>query len=278
VYGVINLNISGTRFKVFSKSDDFIANELFYGLGYETAEFELIKAITANSSVFVDVGANTGIFSLFAACANPDLRVYSLEPHPGNFARLKKNLAINGQERIIAMQRALGDKTQTIKFTIPSDNSLSTTSSANSAFTTNFHNVPFKEIDVDQTTLDELAKEVPISMRDVVKIDVEYYELQVLMGSKSILTSNRPFVILEILSYQGLVSQHAGMKDKIPEDYAERIVNLMDQHGYYRYQLSSDAIIRANKDVNGRNFLYSPIDMGEGPIKYQDLKCLMPQS
>jgi FkbM family methyltransferase len=47
-------------------------------------------------SVLYDVGANVGIYSLYAAHMYPDVRAVSFEPDPLNYARLNKNIHANG--------------------------------------------------------------------------------------------------------------------------------------------------------------------------------------
>jgi FkbM family methyltransferase len=77
-------------------------NLLFTPQMYEPDELaELATAITAARAeyrgfVFVDVGANVGLFSLFvAAYAGPKARILAVEPEPGNMARLTFNVASN---------------------------------------------------------------------------------------------------------------------------------------------------------------------------------------
>ncbi|MES3037951.1 MAG: FkbM family methyltransferase, partial [Bdellovibrionota bacterium] len=47
------------------------------------------------NSVFFDVGANVGLFSIFAAKIR-GAQVYSFEPFWGNFFHLKENIELNG--------------------------------------------------------------------------------------------------------------------------------------------------------------------------------------
>ncbi|MGZ5830088.1 MAG: FkbM family methyltransferase [Xanthobacteraceae bacterium] len=60
--------------------------------------------------VFVDIGANVGLFSLFvAAKAGQGTRIVAVEPEPGNFERLSFNIASNGALPITPVAMALGD-------------------------------------------------------------------------------------------------------------------------------------------------------------------------
>ncbi len=59
-------------------------------------------------AVLVDLGANIGAFSLYAAASTQRSVVYAYEPEPRNFALLKRNIALNGMEgRISPVQSAV---------------------------------------------------------------------------------------------------------------------------------------------------------------------------
>ena len=61
--------------------------------------------------VFVDIGANVGLFSLFvAARAGERARILAIEPEPGNFARLAFNVAANPGAPIKPLNLALADE------------------------------------------------------------------------------------------------------------------------------------------------------------------------
>lgn len=56
----------------------------------------------------VDIGANFGAFSLYAAMRAPWARVVAVEPHPDEFPRLKQTVADNGMtDRILVTQLAV---------------------------------------------------------------------------------------------------------------------------------------------------------------------------
>lgn len=60
--------------------------------------------------VVVDIGANIGVFALYAAHVLKASRVFAYEPHAGSFACLQRNIRENGLEnRISAWQLAVTD-------------------------------------------------------------------------------------------------------------------------------------------------------------------------
>jgi FkbM family methyltransferase len=235
VFGNVNLNICNIDFKIYSESDDHIANELFYNQGYERSEFLLLKKLIGQSKYFIDVGANTGIFSIWTAKSNQKLKVYSFEPHPSNFNRLVKNASINKLTNIEMLPWALGGKISKIRFTIPADFSISATASANERFTKNFHKID-TNVSVSQTTIDEVFSQTPIRNTDIIKIDVEYYELEVLKGARSTL------IIIEILQFENLVIQFPYMKGAINKYHASEIFDFLISLNYYCYSIEENGL------------------------------------
>jgi FkbM family methyltransferase len=277
VYGEVTLNILDVRFRFFTKADDHIANEIFYQQGYEAEEFSLVKGIIASSRTFVDVGANTGIFSIFAAKVNPALKVLSFEPHPTNYARLQQNVALNQLNNVRTFPLALGQAETTIQFTIPADNSLSTTASVNEAFATHFHGVQQKKVDVSQVKLDSILSGENISHQDLIKIDVEYYELEVLKGATRVLSRIRPLLLVEILDYSALLNHAPKMRGTIDENHAKEILQVLEDLGYFPYGLSKDGIYAVENFLGAhdhRNFLFVPQRLSKKKYRFDELRAV----
>lgn len=260
VYGTVALDVDNVHFKIYTTADDHIANEIYYNQQYEINEFILIKQLVLSSRYFIDVGANTGIFSIFAATVNTKLCVISFEPHPSNFTRLLTNISINKLSNINIFPNALGSNNMDLEFIIPSNGSISTTASPNEGYTRNFHRMDYKKIEVKQLMLDDVLTKTPINSNDIIKIDVEYYELEVLKGAESILKKNRPMVIVEILRYETLVSQFPEMKGKIQENNDSMVFDFLLNLDYYCYSIGNDGVnyITTLQNQPNRNFLFMP--------------------
>ena len=97
----------GARFLVRPNSSDrATVSEVFILKPYTSHErFRLNPADTV-----VDVGANIGAFSIFAAQHCPMGRIYSVEPDPDNFQVLVDNIRMNSFENIIPLNVALYSK------------------------------------------------------------------------------------------------------------------------------------------------------------------------
>lgn len=127
-----------------------------------------------------DVGGNFGQTANDFASAFPSAQIFSFEPVPSSFARLQE--AVKSLKQVKAFNIALGDKIGTVKINLTSDaaqNSIKYLEAAEEAL----------EIPVD--TIDHIAIENQIENIDLLKIDVEGYELPVLKGATRCLQEGR---------------------------------------------------------------------------------------
>lgn len=67
---------------------DFLFCEIWVDRTYNPPGFEI-----ENGDVVIDVGANIGVFSCFAAMSAQNVKVLAYEPFPGNAALLRSNVA-----------------------------------------------------------------------------------------------------------------------------------------------------------------------------------------
>jgi FkbM family methyltransferase len=79
---------------------------------YEPATTAVLMEIVTDGDVVMDVGAHWGYFTLLAAslCGTHG-RVFAFEPHPRNFALLTKNVEANGLTNVVAVQKAVSNRT-----------------------------------------------------------------------------------------------------------------------------------------------------------------------
>lgn len=134
---------------------------------------DLLSSLT-NEDVFFDIGANIGLHSCLAGSVLSHGAVVAVEPHPGNFELLMRNVEING-DVVDVLQVALSDETGTGEMIEKSDSPgegrhrLVPTSSP-------------QTISVERVKGDTLVQEGRVSAPTVLKIDVEGAEMQVLRG------------------------------------------------------------------------------------------------
>jgi FkbM family methyltransferase len=141
---------------------------------YEHEERELLPRVLREDSIFVDIGANTGFYSLFSArfITAPKGRILAFEPNPIVFTRFRLNLRFNGLDsRIEAFPIGLADRAG--EFELRYDpGQLGGASMAVSAGTL--------RVKVPCRPLVEVLREREVTRISVLKIDVEGFEATVL--------------------------------------------------------------------------------------------------
>jgi len=121
--------------------------------------------------VFLDIGANQGLYSLIAGKNPFCTSAIALEPVPDTFARLTENINANGlQDRVKAVQAALSDKKGTA--TIAFDAAHSGLASLRDD-----HDDGLQIETMDMAAFDELLGDPPML---VIKVDVEGHEAAVM--------------------------------------------------------------------------------------------------
>ena len=146
-------------------------------------------------AVILDIGANIGVTSCIFSIKAPHGRIHSFEPSPETFGFLRETLASNNAEHCSAYQLALGAKIGELQFY---DNPVSASAS---------HLVLAGEtlgggtMAVEVSTVDRFIAEKGLSRLDLIKIDVEGFELDVLDGAEKTLRMLKPGVFLEFNSF-----------------------------------------------------------------------------
>jgi FkbM family methyltransferase len=160
-----------------------------------------VSLVQQAADLVLDVGANTGLFTLLAAAANPTLRVCAFEPLATAQNLLRANIARNPDlaERITVEPFGLSRANGSFRFfeTI-NDQGLVTTSS--SLELEHAQRVgEYRECTIITRTLDAWAESLGRATIQLMKIDVEGHEHAVIEGGRMTIHRHRPFIIVEIL-------------------------------------------------------------------------------
>ncbi len=190
-----------------------VVGNVYTGL-YDFEEMGFLIHCLREEDLFVDIGANLGVYSLLAAgiCKS---RVIAVEPVPSTFRQLQGQIRLNSLENLIEThQIGIGQEAGTLRFSQEFGAMNHVVSHSDSQ--TNVINVPVK-------TLDQLT-ELPAR---VLKLDCEGYELPVLQGASRFLEQAELQAIIIELNGSG---QRYGFAD-------QDIDQLLRQHGFrpYRY-------------------------------------------
>ncbi|MBK8321736.1 MAG: FkbM family methyltransferase [Betaproteobacteria bacterium] len=92
------------------RPDHFISKELVDRGIWEPYETQVLLSHLREGSVFLDLGANIGYYTVLASKrCGPGGRVHAFEPEPVNFSLLERNVALNGCENVNLVHAAASD-------------------------------------------------------------------------------------------------------------------------------------------------------------------------
>lgn len=141
----------------------------------------------ANSPrIVVDIGANIGFFTLYAAARWREARVLAFEPAPENYDLLKQNLFVP-QSRLECRQVALADKKGAATFYLKQE----------SGWHSLFGESGATPIVVDTLALEDMMQEYALERIDFLKVDCEGAEYSIFRGREELLCERIGFVAME---------------------------------------------------------------------------------
>lgn len=152
------------------------------------------------SDVFVDIGANMGVYSIWAAKTR-GMQVFAFEPESQNYALLCKNIVINGlSEKVVGYCLAISNENAFSRLY------LSEFQAGGSLHTFGEkldYQLQHRESKLSQgcvsSTLDNLVASGAIPMPNHIKVDVDGLEHKVIEGARNVLKDSRvKSVLVEI--------------------------------------------------------------------------------
>lgn len=263
--GIVNCEFNGINFKMYSHCDDDLVYFFYYNKKYnEHSDLNLFSILAKHSKCILDIGANTGLFSIISREVNPRSTIYAFEPYDANIDRIKKNLLCNGIADVKVIAEALGDKVGMIDIFVPANNEITSVASIDREFSRRFQPesdwttrmVVLNTLDNFRTTLD-----TPV---DLIKCDVETYEMSVFRGAKETFNVDRPTIIFE------------SFVDLSRKEFFNKFIS---DHDYYLYLILEEGIFYCKDgfpDRNfGMNFLMTPIKPDREFIGYSQIDLLL---
>jgi FkbM family methyltransferase len=123
----------------------------------------------------VDIGANIGVFSVYAASKTRNI-VYAIEPSPANFQAVQRNILSNKLQNVCALNYAVSDRSGTELF-------FSTGASQHHRLKKVIHETAAAYIEVPSITLQDLMDRQQIAQIDFLKLDCEGAEEAILQST-----------------------------------------------------------------------------------------------
>jgi FkbM family methyltransferase len=170
--GPFDIEAEGIRLRAYPADNHSDRVAMARGRLPDRDERDAIAPYLAEGGTFVDVGANIGLYTLWAARrVGPTGTVIALEPHPETADRLAFNVAANGLANIEIVRAAAGETTETAD--------LHASAGGNVGQSSLIRDVAFRpdgRFEVAVRPLLDILGEAGVTSIDVLKIDVEGYE------------------------------------------------------------------------------------------------------
>jgi FkbM family methyltransferase len=171
----------------------------------DRAERQLLKKILFQGDVVVDVGANIGIYSEFLCrCVGPIGLVHSFEPSPDNFRLLSS--ATRHLSNVRLTQAAVGERSGESKLYISDKLNVD-----HRAYKTDGDSR--RAIPTQMVALDDYFKSG--QRIDLIKMDIQGYELHALRGAQRVLHENPDINLLLEFWPAGLAQAGVGWEELV---------------------------------------------------------------
>ncbi len=246
-------NIDGVRFCFYT--DSLISYYLFLGQ-FENAEIAFMKKFLNEGDVFIDIGANIGLFTIMAGRkVGSSGKVYAFEPVSKTYERLNENISLNKFSNCLSFHLALSNQKASMTINTPqgwydAHSTLTSTPSRGEG--------DMKTEQIEASTIDILISQYrEMGLAALIKIDVEGWERYVLEGGADFFRSkNAPTLMVEFAddNLQSLDGSCAQLYEQLVE------------YGYniYKYDASANLLMPSpRKEVYGYENLIASKNISE---------------
>jgi FkbM family methyltransferase len=211
---------------------------------FKEKQRERLYSLVGPGDVVLDVGTNIGETLLhFSRLVGPDGFVYGFEPDPVNFEAGMRNVEMNAVENVHIFSIGISDKQDSLRLFRVDPNNLGMNRILSETEAEGYQD--FTTIDLD--ALDNIVHANEIDRVNVMKIDIEGYEMHALRGARDLLAKHRPRLFIEV-GYTRLIQNGTSPTE---------LVRLLEDNGYSVRHAETDENITSRYD-------FSPL--GDGGI------------
>lgn len=167
---------------------------VLYFFSDQDSSFASLKFIKERD-VCVDVGGNIGQTSLMMAKnVGAQGKVISFEPFGQTYDRFKENLSLNPRIKNITLEKiALGEKSAELTMYVENERN-----SGGNRIVPKGRNVVSEMQKVKVMSLDDYCANASVNRIDLIKIDVEGFEMKVLRGAERTIKKFKPGLFIEV--------------------------------------------------------------------------------
>ncbi len=232
-----------------------IENEIFWeGIfrGWEKVSLSLWHELSQQATTILDIGANTGVYSLLSRASNPKAEIYAFEPVERVHQKLEANNALNGFDIHCIKKAASNQDGTALIYDKDTEHTLSVTVGEDLSEDQS-DSIP---VEIETQRLDSFIGSNAIKNIDLMKIDVETHEVQVLEGMGEALQRSQPTMLIEILNKNvasGIEELISGMGYEyynIDEQGSIRKVEHLGKSDYYNFLICKPEIAERLKSLD----------------------------
>lgn len=171
--------------------NDYLDHGIYFGMqDHIDFDRESLLGFIKPDSYILDIGANIGDTTLqMAKKLNGRGQIFSFEPSPAVFERMKTNVSLNSFRNITLFNEGMGDEVGVLNLISHGNNH------SGGAFISKDANNAIK---VAVTTIDKFVAEHNLSKLDFLKIDTEGFEVFVLKGGVNTFRNLKPEMFIEV--------------------------------------------------------------------------------
>lgn len=216
-----------TRYGFQYKADlgDWLGQYVYLTGVYEPPTARVIAELLEPGDTFIDVGANSGIFTLLASSrVGPTGRVLSFEPVPSMRKRLMENISLNTMSNIFVHDVAISNVEGVLPlFEGPEGHKgISSLRKIDNSTVT---------IEVKTRPLDAFGDD--LSAVKLIKVDVEGAEQLVLEGMTRVLQNHHPYLVIEVTDNYLSAFGHS----------ATQLASYLTRMGYRMYEIQPAGLV-----------------------------------
>jgi FkbM family methyltransferase len=168
-----DVDVAGLKMRCTARDNAIEWGLVFTGARQDRRGRDLVLSGLAPSDVFVDVGANCGTFTLFAArMLSRSGRVVAIEPSAVMTSRLRFNVAANGFDNVQIFETAVGPEAGSATLYVDESHRGMSSLSAIDGYT---------RTTVPVATLQSIIAQAGVGRIDALKIDIEGFEDRALL-------------------------------------------------------------------------------------------------
>jgi FkbM family methyltransferase len=171
--------------------NDAVGRCVFYTGDYDKKLTWLCRKALREGDVALDIGANLGLVTLtMASCVGENGRVHAFEPNPLLQRMIEQSVKRSSFGNVTLYKFGLGSKAGELELRVPTDNA----GQGTFMYHENNSDLPHYRCAIER--LSDVVTREKISKIRLIKIDVEGFENEVLLGAEEVLARMRPDIIV----------------------------------------------------------------------------------